>query len=428
MSGPIGLEYALPAVNDAPHICVTLSIPGDEESISNFVGAINTLALWSNYRRDILKRGKDIATVWKQIVLDIQFEDCDAPPPVRGGLESEADDMALRVKPDDSCIIQQICCGDTEFTDWYNPTECIRAEIAQQTGSQVPEEPTPAGSCKEWDLTIKANEQIFLPEQVSEGDTIEITLAYGAWSDGSLGIFSPWYWVNGAAFVGTGPSGSPIPADPSDLLTTAPHMSLIAGVANNWYPAYNTTVTVPSGVTSETLIFSANDGVFTDNTGTVTFHVKLCKSVSGTWSHTFDFTTGQHGWDIQSGFGTFWSSGVGFVGGNGSGFKSATITLTLGASYDFTRYQMYYNRVFGTWGSEPIVDEITTLTVVLATHDPTFAAANNGPALLWDVNDPVTANGFIFQVSSDQLSAGDTGSCGIQQITLFGTGPEPTWP
>lgn len=69
-------SYALPEEDDAEHVCVKLSIPSDEVTISNFVGALNTLALWSNYRRDEDKRGTLIANVWKSIVQSIEFIDC----------------------------------------------------------------------------------------------------------------------------------------------------------------------------------------------------------------------------------------------------------------------------------------------------------------------------------------------------------------
>lgn len=74
-----GALFPLPTVDDAPHLCVTLSIPADETSISNFIGALYRLALWNNYRRDADKRGTLIAQVWKGIIDGIQFGPCGFP-------------------------------------------------------------------------------------------------------------------------------------------------------------------------------------------------------------------------------------------------------------------------------------------------------------------------------------------------------------
>jgi hypothetical protein len=59
--------------------CVQIQIPADAYYMQQFIGAISTLATWHWYERDELKRGKDIAALWKEALNSINS--C-APEPV----------------------------------------------------------------------------------------------------------------------------------------------------------------------------------------------------------------------------------------------------------------------------------------------------------------------------------------------------------
>jgi len=74
-----GALLPLPTEDDADHVCVTLSIPGDSESLSNFMGAIARLARWNSYRRDPDHRAVIVAQVWQQILADIETGACILP-------------------------------------------------------------------------------------------------------------------------------------------------------------------------------------------------------------------------------------------------------------------------------------------------------------------------------------------------------------
>jgi len=175
-----GMNYGLPATDDAPRICVTLSIPGDQESISNFVGAINTLSLWSNYRRDDLKRGKDIAAIWKQIVQDIEFDLCNIQPE-KIIIQEWVEEMCLKCNIRfHNGVLQVLDCG--EWVDVDGQTDgVIPTPVVQEPGQPRPA----AGESVCFNKTLSAKDRYQLPFPVQPGDIVTISAVTGTWSDGS---------------------------------------------------------------------------------------------------------------------------------------------------------------------------------------------------------------------------------------------------
>jgi hypothetical protein len=189
----------------------------------------------------------------------------------------------IRLKPEDNCIIQLWCIDHWE--DWYNPLTCAAGAIEQPTdGDNI--EP---GECRQWSVSLRANEKWLLPAPVSEGDTIQISGATGAWNDGSAG----WNCISGQVYI-LGACGADDAADAGDPLQTVNHMRLVANVDGSWYDAYNQTIAVGAGVTDGKVYLQANDDSLSDNSGSVSFTVRYCRAadIPSTISVTYDYGTG----------------------------------------------------------------------------------------------------------------------------------------
>lgn len=61
----------IPPVDDFVYFCVPC--PNEPQHIENLLGAIQTLTLWSNYKRTDDKRGKQIADIWRDIWLNLTY-------------------------------------------------------------------------------------------------------------------------------------------------------------------------------------------------------------------------------------------------------------------------------------------------------------------------------------------------------------------
>jgi hypothetical protein len=69
MSGKDG-GFLLPAVTDPPYVCLQLYVPNEPEHLRAFWGCLQDLTRWRNWQRDPLKRGKDVAAVWRRVWLE----------------------------------------------------------------------------------------------------------------------------------------------------------------------------------------------------------------------------------------------------------------------------------------------------------------------------------------------------------------------
>lgn len=278
-----GMGYELPAEDDAPHKCVTLSIPNDEVTIANFVGALSTLALWINYRRDPDKRGKDIAQVWKQIVQSIEFSDCAIPTP--GG-----DDVQFRQQ---DCLLQYSIDCEHWYT-LYDPTNCVPETTVQPGSGTRP----PNGECKSYTVALSGANKWLLPFGVQAGDTITITGATGAWSDST----AQWNCPDGTPYIlglCFGAAGH-VMGDPD---ASSWHMQLIGLLNGVYFPASSGTYTVPTGTPISQLVLQANDAVLADNSGSIQFTIEVCNGGEvppSDWCFVYDFTISPGDWAAYS--------------------------------------------------------------------------------------------------------------------------------
>lgn len=205
----------------------------------------------------------------------------------------------LRIKPTDDCIIQKLDCTTGDWVDWFSANcaeedltppmrTSVTRTIGEAHGQPADDEPAPS-TCVEYDLILTGNNQVILPVHVDENDLITISNSRGQVSEnaGVLGTVAAYYPPSGATDIAG--SGYPLPG--------LNKMRLIMSVGGTWYDAYNVIdFTIPSGVAQDNLVFMVNDDSISDNMGTLSFHVKICKAATAAWAQPFDFSSGQHGW------------------------------------------------------------------------------------------------------------------------------------
>ena len=270
-------------------VCFVLRVPNSPQWISALWWVLDQYSYWFNWQRTDDKRGALVALRWREMFWTAVQENKDyaaCPDDIcedTGITLGELMSTQIRLKPDDPCVIQMWCIDG--WQDWYDPRGCLPGSLEQPTDGEGIE----PGECREWNVSLSGSEKWLLPAVVSEGDLIEITGASGAWNDGTLG----WNCVNGFTF-GFGACVSADLAEPGDPVATLNHMRLIANVGGVWYDAYNQIIAVAAGVTDENVYFQANDSDLTDNSGTVSFKVKLCRAavVPSTITISYDYGSG----------------------------------------------------------------------------------------------------------------------------------------
>jgi len=304
-------RWPLPDIDNPPRqLCAIVRVPYDRKHIAAFFGALYALAWQQNWERDPEERARDVAAVWQKIWDGIRFTPCG---------EEANDEMNFR---QNGCKLEfSIDC--INWATLYDPTACIREVVRATSGQQGAGGTVGPGQCKEFDIVVPANQVYRLPVPVSEGDTIEITEASGAWTDGG----GQWNCADGTPYLlgsCVGLAGH-VTGDPTE--TEAWHMQLIASIDGIFYPASGGTITIPGSTPLSAVDFYANDDDISNNSGSIALHVKICGA--GGWCRTFDFTIDEQGFTIHNGAGTY-EAGVGFhpsnVGGENSLYAGIDLT------------------------------------------------------------------------------------------------------
>lgn len=309
--------WVLPEIVDPERVCVQLYIPNDFHHRSAFWGALYELTRWYNWQRDDEHTGILAANVWKEVWRQAN----DAFYAGQGCASM------TRLRMSSECGILQVSYnGGTIWEDLVDLSSCISAGVAQgiqnalDDGSIAPPEqpgsvvrPQPGG-CKSFNVELRGNSKWLLPMALSAGDTIEISGATGAWSDGT----AIWGCPNGDQYF-LGQCGEPRPADASDPMPTLPHMRLIGHYSDTYFDAMDGLYTVPVNVPDSQLELQMNDSSLSDNQGTVSFKVQVCRG-AGEWFYTRDWTQVQtlgnwhqvqaQGWFPDEG-GGYWGSAPG---------------------------------------------------------------------------------------------------------------------
>jgi len=363
-----GALFPLPEVDDAPHVCVTLSIPGDQESISNFVGALYRLALWNNYRRDDQRRGKKIARVWRDVIEKIDFGSCTVSPTLLDGIWEDFD-MPIRVDCD--CRIWVTCCDGTEV----ELATVGMINQPTQPGGGTPQ-PTPGG-CKNYTAKWQANSQWLVPVLVNTGDTLTFANASGSGSPGGLDPF--WYCPNGQTFFGGQCVGIP-GVKTADPFNTIPHMRLIAVIAGVGYRADEGTITVPAGVVDEQVVIYANDDDISNNPGSYSLDVTVCNNSLPGWSHTLNLKLDNYGFIPFDG--GAWIAGFGLISSqvDGSPHNGQQMAMSMDFPQDVivTHLKVIFDTTLGSHGGTVYEDLITVDSGGTGTVRDTLAPPTTG--------------------------------------------------
>jgi hypothetical protein len=256
-------RYLLPTVvNPTKSVCVKIKVPDDPAYWSAFWGALDTLAQGYRWANDEAHTAKDVVQVWRRVLDNISY--CDDA--VNAGIDVE-ECMRLRLKPDNPCIIQIECEAD-QWSDWYDPSNCIGGLVEQPgSGGQIA-----PGECKTFQVTLLANQQWRCPFPAQAGYTIHVTLASGMWNDGGE---AAWHCPNGNYSI-LGICDGSLPTNPSDPAPALAHMRLIYSVGSTYYDGFNTTTTISGGAPPSDLTFQANDSAISNNVGSITFTVEVC--------------------------------------------------------------------------------------------------------------------------------------------------------
>lgn len=161
-------KYPLPDNLPEDTWCFQLEVPADKEYVQLLVGALSWLSFWDAYDRDPLKRGREVAALWRNALDSLQAcGDTPTPPPIVikeivkeyvGGIieiESE-DDMSNRLyihKVNGVPYFAHDCgCGEIEYykaqSVQVNPeTGAIGEPYDQIPNDTLPVDPGAAESC-----------------------------------------------------------------------------------------------------------------------------------------------------------------------------------------------------------------------------------------------------------------------------------------
>lgn len=333
-------RYTLPDVIDPPQRrCITIEIPDNIFHYAAFYGQILALSRAYSWGNDTAHTALEVAKVWKR-VLDT-LRNCENPPSCGG--TSEGDEQLIRQNPTNPCLLENSING-TDWCVWADLSKCIPS--GTQPGSGTPQ-PAPGGGQQCYHAQMTASNKWLLPTLVNAGDVIQVTNAKGAASDGTVSWFCP----NGALFQlgACFGSGSTSGGDP---LNTQPHMTLIAKINGVYYNVYNTTLTVPGGVSAAAVEFQVNDSSLSDNYGDLTWDVCITNNAAATWTHTFDFTTSDGGFasDAPNGGGVY-TLGVGWQSNN-AGTNTLGIHRTGLPSYTLTQAEYHVTPDNPTGGAQ----------------------------------------------------------------------------
>lgn len=357
--------------------CYTVNVPDDPTHIAAFMGMISRLATWQVWDSDSAHSGKDCAAVWRDVFDNIQ----------------ECPMIEIRLKPTDFCTIQLSTDGGTTWTDVADLSACAHSAAVSEiqdaigrgdlsAGGQQPGQGSGnPGQCYDYDITLAANQRWNSPVAVQDGDILTVSSVMGAWS--SVTPLGAWHCGDGENYVLGACAGGGV-TESTDPAPSVLHMRLIGNLPTDtttpYFDMFNTAYTVPSGVALGDFYLQANDSVLSDNQGSVTFHVQICKAG---WHHFFDFSTGANGWTVSPGH----VGSGGIIGDFVDGFNqseagvtrsiSATTIIRMSVVYDMSaqsgangasRFATTPGGVYGAYhsatGTDLVIDELATKLAV----------------------------------------------------------------
>jgi len=260
----------------------------------------------------------------------------------------QLDDCTLQVSSDSGVTWLTIFNAATCVSDGIN--DAIDKGKIRGGGQQPAGGRGVSGVCYDYTVTLNGNDRWLAPLTISEFDTIEVTLANGAWWDGDIG--QAWKCPEGVEFILGTCNEISHNLDIADPLPTLYHMRLMGNVVADTTTPYvdmwDTSYSIPSGIPDGQFYLQANDSVLADNQGTITFHVRICKNPGGGWCLN---------WLSGKGIGD-WVSPVNLEGHVAGFYDSATDTVTATSIGPSTN-----------WASMGIALDSVTVTHISVTYE-----------------------------------------------------------
>lgn len=305
-------------------------------------------------------------------------------------------------------VLKGLCCGDWVAIDGQSGG-VVPSGVVQPNGSSRPA----PGQSKCYNVLLNANNQWQLPFPVADGDTITITDANGAWSDGT----TAWYCPDGTPFVLGICIGSQGHAG-GDPDTTDYHMQAIAKVGSSYYPASNGIFTIPGGTGTQSLILQANDGTLDDNRGSISLNICVQNNAtppSTPWCFVMDLTASDYGFTALGGFGTY-VPGVGWQAVSSAINIEIVFTPTPLTHIDFD-YE--WDGTCSGVSDETSIYDGPGFGTQLGVNGPLNAPSGN---YAWD---GIVVSGDITLAANATTGVCDTSVITIKRITWRGTDTNP---
>lgn len=409
-------RWTLPEVVNPPDsLCVLIPVPNDRYHIAAFLGAIYQLTRPYSWQNDTAHTALAVGAVWQPIFDALRLQMCsdfDCPITIE---ESEIDVSVceqIRFNPATG-LFEGWCCGSWSAISGQ-PSNGFAPNSAPMNGSPVPG----AGQCTVYQGTLNANEQWLCPAVVNTGDTIQITVLRGAWTDGS-GI---WYGPNSTTYFG----GIYVPntiINGADPLPASPHMGILSKINGAYhYLGDLASFTVPAGVVNKLLILQANDATLSDDSGQITFSITVCNNQPLNWTSIVDFRVSNYGsYALGSGGTVTYTPGVGWV-------FSLPVTSS-GYSVELDHAAATIIGVQNTVVATTVVlpsgsNQLRKLTPTVTLINPLVDAGSGTQVKTYSNPSGLSSTGLNWTMAGSVPGDG-SGSWVLQKVLITGTGTKP---
>jgi len=342
------MQWVLPEVVNPPDtVCFQINVPNERHHIGAFFGAIYLLSKPYAWGDDPDHTAIEVGAVWRRIFDNLIAGNCTIPAKPGSAGADGGDENLIRQNPDNPCELQTSING-VDWCTFADISLCVGGSPQPGAGSPQP----PAGGCQSYRAVFPASTQWLLPTIVNTGDTLEVSNLSGVTNDGGS---LDWRCPDGDLFFAGACAGSTF-LNGTDPLPTVPHMRVIAQIGTSFYDVINGVFTVPSGITNAQVSFQVNDDPISNDQGQIAFDVNVCNNASAAWSHTFNFTANDGGFQnivYPSGNPTAtWVATSGWEANQCTVISSVSVYTILALFRDFapstvTGFSMTYDAVLG---------------------------------------------------------------------------------